>query len=118
MRFCKYILISRNIKATAGAGRLTVMAYVDNNPAEMIQWLNEHLTPGRDKLQLVRAQACDKSGRLSVASRRILANARLSADPKFKIEEKTYKETLMTAMTTVSCSVLLTVVEMPLYAKS
>lgn len=82
------------------------MAHVDNNPAEMIQWLNEHLKPGRDKLQLARAQAFDKSGRLSVASRRILANARLCADPKFRIEEKTYKGTLVNAMATVSCIML------------
>ena len=67
------------------------MAHLENNPTEMIEWLNRRLSPERDVLYLVRSKAFDKGGRLSVATRRILANARLCADSAFRLEERTYR---------------------------
>ncbi|GMH39547.1 hypothetical protein BSKO_07445 [Bryopsis sp. KO-2023] len=83
---------------TPDTNHLTVMALLENNPTEMIEWLNQRLKPGRDVLQVARTLAFDKSGLLSVSSRRILANARLCADSRFQIEEKTYGATAIASL--------------------
>eukprot|EP00803_Ostreobium_quekettii_P008443 evm.model.scf_181EXC.13 EVM.evm.TU.scf_181EXC.13 scf_181EXC:89806-90517(+) len=67
------------------------MASLDNKPTEMVEWLNRRLSPERDVVYLTRSHAIEKGEPLAVASRRILANARLCANPEFRLEERTYR---------------------------
>lgn len=86
---------------SADAVHLIIMAHLENNPTEMIHWLNDHLLVDRDVLLLARSQAFEKSGQLSIPSRRILANARLCANPQLKTMEKTFKGPLFASLTKV-----------------
>lgn len=70
---------------------MLVMCHLDSTAVgPMVEHVTKHMTPTQDVVYLVKTQAFERPGQLSMRSRRVFVQGRMSVAPNIKVEERAY----------------------------